>query len=137
MRAERAEGILRWLLIVLGGLAVLAVVPLVMPFSWMQAINDRLGLEPLAETRLAHYLTRSLSAVYAHLGVLVLYLARDVRRHRDLLIFVGWLTGILGVVLTAVDFAIGMPSSWSWGEGPPTVVCAWAIVWLGRRVRPA
>lgn len=137
MRGERAEKILKWLLYVLGGMAVTAVVPMVMPFAWMQALNDGLGLGPLDDTPLTQYLTRSLSAVYAHLGVLVIYLARDVRRYRQLLVFVGWLTGLLGVALTAIDFAIGMPASWSWGEGPPTVVCAAVIVWLARQVRPA
>ncbi len=137
MRAERAEAILKWLLYVLGGLAATAVVPMVMPFAWMQAANDALGLGPLDDTPLTQYLTRSLSAVYALLGVLVIYLARDVRRYRQLLIFVGWLTALLGAALTVIDFAIGMPASWSWGEGPPTVVCGLVIVWLARRVRPA
>jgi hypothetical protein len=137
MRAEKAETILKWLLIILGGMAATAVVPMVMPFAWMRGVNDALGLVPLVDTPLTQYLTRSLSAVYALLGVLTIYVGLHVRRSRRLIVVMGWLTAILGLVLTVIDFAIGMPASWSWGEGPPTVVCGWAMVWLAKRVRPA
>lgn len=137
MRSQTAEKALGWVLVVLGGLAAAAVVPMVMPFSWMQRINDALGLAPLADTPLTQYLTRSLSAVYALIGVLVIHIGLDVRRYRELIMFMGWLTAILGLALTVLDFAVGMPASWAWGEGPPTILCAWAMVWLARRVRPA
>ena len=137
MRTERAEIVLKWLLVVMGGLAATAVVPMVMPFSWMQSVNDSLGLEPLVDTPLMQYMTRSLSALYALLGVLTIYVGLDVRRYRRLILVMGWLTAILGLALTGIDFAIGMPPSWSWGEGPPTVLVAAAMIWLARRVRPA
>ncbi|MFQ5350126.1 MAG: hypothetical protein ACE5EG_06770 [Thermoanaerobaculia bacterium] len=135
MRSETAERVLKWLFIALGGLAATAVVPMTMPFAWMQAVNDAIGLEPLVDTPLAQYLTRSLSAVYALFGVMTIYIGLDVRSYRRLIVLIGWLTGLLGLALTVIDFAVGMPASWSWGEGPPTVVVAWAIVWLARRVR--
>jgi len=135
MRAETAEKILKWLLVVLGGLAATAVVPMVMPFAWMQGANDALDLAPLADTPLTQYLTRSLSAVYALFGVMTIYVGLDVRRYRRLIVVIGWLTGFLGLALTVIDFAVGMPASWSWGEGPPTVLCAWFMLWLARRVR--
>ncbi len=137
MGAQKAERILKWLLVILGGMAATAVVPLVMPFAWMQRVNDALGLAPLADTPLIQYLTRSLSGVYALFGVLTIYIGLDVRRYRRLIVVIGWLTCLLGVALTVVDFAVGMPPSWSWGEGPPTVLVAGAMIWLARRVRPA
>ena len=94
------------------------------------------GLEVLPDTPLTQYLTRTLSLVYGVFGLLTIYLARSVRRYRELLIYVGWLTLLMAVALTVLDFSIGMPASWSWGEGPPTVVVALAIVWLARRTRP-
>lgn len=136
MRPESAETGLKWLLLVLGGMAATAVVPMVMPFAWMQRANDALGLEPLVDTPLAQYLTRSLSAVYSLLGVLTIYVGCNVRRYGRLIEVMGWLTAALGIALTGIDFAVGMPASWSWGEGPPTVLCAWAMIWLARRVRP-
>lgn len=136
MRAETAEKVLKWLLVVLGALAATAVVPMVMPFAWMQSVNDAMGLEPLVDTPLAQYLTRSLSAVYALVGVLTVYIGWDVRRYQRLILCIGYLTALLGLALTGIDFAIGMPASWSWGEGPPTVVCAAFMIYLARRVRP-
>jgi hypothetical protein len=137
MRPEKAEKILKWLLVVLGGMASTAVVPMVMPFAWLQGANDALGLAPLADTPLTQYLTRSLSAVYALFGVMTIYIGLDVRRYRRLIVVVGWLTGLLGLALIVIDFAVGMPPSWSWGEGPPTVVGAGFMVWLAKRTRPA
>ena len=137
MKPETAEKSLKWLLLVLGGLATTAVVPMVMPFSWMQRVNDALGLSPLVDTPLTQYLTRSLSAVYSLLGVMTIYIGLDVRRYRRLIILVGFLTGLLGLALIFIDYAAGLPASWVWGEGPPTIVCAWVMVWLARRVRPA
>jgi hypothetical protein len=137
VRAARAESLLKWLLIVLGAMAATAVVPMVMPFAWMQRANDALGLAPLVDTPLAQYLTRSLSAVYALFGVLTIVIGCDVRRYRELIVVIGWLTALLGAVLTVIDFAVGMPPSWSWGEGPPTILLAGAMIWLAKRVRPA
>jgi len=134
MRAGAAERILFWLLILMGGMALCAVVPMVMPTAWMESVNDRLGLGPFPRSTLTEYLTRSLSAVYALFGATVVYVARDVRRYLDLIVFMGWLTVLLGVALTVLDFAIGMPASWSWAEGPPTIVVGWLFVWLARRV---
>ena len=136
MRAEVAEKVLKWLLVVLGALAATAVVPMVMPFAWMQSVNDALGLGPLVDTPLAQYLTRSLSAMYALVGVLTIYVGLDARRYRSLILVMGWLTAVLGLALSVIDFAIGMPASWSWGEGPPTVACAAFMIYLARRVRP-
>ncbi len=137
MRAETAERVLKWLLVVLGCMASTAVVPMVMPFAWMQGVNDALGLAPLADTPLTQYLTRSLSAVYALFGVMTIYIGLNIRPYRRLIVVIGWLTAVLGLALTVIDFASGMPASWSWGEGPPTIVCAGVMVWLAKRVRPA
>ncbi len=134
MKPKTAERILYWLLIVMGGMAASAIVPAAMPTRFMVAINDWLGLGPYPHSTLTEYLTRSLSILYAMLGALTIYVACDVRRYRDLLVFMGWLTVVLGAALTVLDFAIGMPARWSWGEGPPTIVVGLAIVWLARRV---
>ena len=136
MENEKAEAILRWVLYILGGLAALAFLPMVMPTSWMEATAVWLELEPLPRTPLAQYVTRSLCLVYGVFGVLTIFIAGRVRQHRQLLTLVACLTALMGLALTVLDFAIGMPASWSWGEGPPTMLCALAILWLARRVRP-
>lgn len=136
MNPDRAERILTWSLRVLGVVAALAIVAVAMPTSWMVAGAEWSGVAPFPDTVLGQYLARTLSALYALFGVLVLYIARDVRGNLDLIRFVGWLTIALGLLLTTIDFGVGMPPSWSWGEGPPTIVIGGAIVWLARRARP-
>jgi len=128
-----AARLLTWLAALNGALAALAIGAVVMPTRWMVAGAAWTGVGEFADTALTQYLVRSTSALYALLGVLMLYLSRDVRRHLDLLAFIGWLTMALGGILTVLDFAIGMPASWSWGEGPPTVLVGGAFVWLARR----
>lgn len=135
MTSSRAEKLIKWLLLVAGGMAATAVVPMVMPTDWMEAVNDRLGLGPFPRSTLTEYLTRSLSAVYALFGALTIHLGLNVRRYLDLIVVVARLTIVLGVVLTVLDASIGMPASWTWGEGPPTVVFGLALVWLARRAR--
>ena len=133
MKPNTAAKTLSWLLIIMGGLALLAVVPMVMPTAWMEAVNDSMGLGPFHRSPLVEYLTRSLSAVYALFGTLILYVGLNVRRYLPLIVVIGWLTVALGAALTGIDFAVGMPASWSWSEGPPTIVIGWVFVWLARR----
>lgn len=128
-----AERILAGLLALMGAIASLAVFAIVMPTAWMAAVNDWLGLGPFPRSPLVEYLTRSLSALYALLGVFTLYLAFHARRYLDLIVVIGWQTIALGLVLTAIDFTVGMPGHWSWTEGPPTVLIGWAFIFLARR----
>lgn len=118
----------------MGGLASLAILAVVMPTSWIVAGIDATGTGPFHDTPLNQYFIRTVSALYALLGVLVLYIASDVRRYRDLIVFIGWLTMVLGLVLTAVDFGVGMPAIWGWVEGPPTVLTGAAFLWLARKI---
>jgi hypothetical protein len=120
-------------LYVVGGMMSVAFVFVVIPTSTMAAIADWLGVGPLHRSPLTEYLTRSLSAMYGVLGVLHLYIARDVVRYLDLIIVIGWLTVLAGVIVTVVDFGAGMPLLWSWSEGPPTVLVGLLYVWLARR----
>ena len=134
MKPRTAERALVWLLRLLGVMTLMALFPMVMPAAWMASVNDWLGLGPFPHSPLTEYLTRSLSLLYALLGAFILYVSSDVRRYRDLIVVIGWLTMVLGSALTVIDFAIGMPPSWSWSEGPPTVLCGIVFVWLARRM---
>jgi hypothetical protein len=133
VRPETALRLLTWLLCILGGMMTAAYVAVVMPTTWMAEIAQWLDVGPLPRTTLTEYLTRSLSAIYGGFGLLHLYLARHTGRYLDLIVVIGWLTIALGVMLTVLDFGIGMPPLWSWGEGPPTIVSGWAFVWLAKK----
>ena len=74
------EWLLKLLLRILGAICVLAVIPLFMPRSWLEAGHQSLGLGPFPATPIAEYLARSVSALCAFYGGLLLMLARDVRR---------------------------------------------------------
>jgi len=135
VQQHTARQFLTWLLYVLGGMMSVAFLAVVMPTSSMAAIADWLGVGPLHRSPLTEYLTRSLSTMYGVLGVLHLYLAREVVRYLDLIVVIGWLTVLAGAIVTVVDFAAGMPLLWSWSEGPPTVLVGLAYIWLARRAR--
>ncbi|MCP4200612.1 MAG: hypothetical protein GY769_01600 [bacterium] len=132
--SSKAEATLTWLLRCLGGLTLLALVPMVMPTDWMAVVNDRLGLEPLPRSPLTEYLTRSLCAIYALVGALTLYVARDVRRYAGFVAFAGRLTVLLGVFLSLLGPWAGLPAVWVWWEGPPTIAVGVWMYWLARRV---
>jgi hypothetical protein len=135
VQQQTARRVLAWLLYILGGMMSVAFVAVVMPTSGMVAIADWLGVGPLQRSPLTEYLTRSLSTMYGVLGVLHLFLARDVVRYLDLIVVIGWLTVLAGAIMTVIDFAAGMPPLWSWSEGPPTALVGWAYIWLARRAR--
>jgi hypothetical protein len=63
--------------------------------------------------------------------------AWDVRRYQPFILFSSWLTVLLGVFYTVLDLWAGMPASWTWGEGPPTMLLGIWMVWLARRVEPS
>lgn len=135
MRTRTAERSLAWLLGIVGGMACLALVAVVMPTSWIEAGAELTGVGPFPDSPLTQYLARSLSLLYFMFGVLTVYLALNARRYLHEIALIGRLTIVLGLLLTAIDFAVGLPPVWSWGEGPPTVVIGALIVWLSRRAR--
>jgi hypothetical protein len=112
-----------------------AVVPVVMPFRWMEEIHRSLGLGELPDAVIVHYLTRSVSAFYAAHGAIILFISFDVRRYRGLILFLGWLSVVFGAALLILDAAVGMPLSWTIAEGPFVIVLGAAIVWLAAKAR--
>jgi hypothetical protein len=132
MRAEKALVIL---LRVAAGVLLLALVPVFFPHAWMAAINRVLGLGELPETAIIGYLTRSLSAMYAFHGALVLCVSLDVRRYRPFIICLAALGMVFGVFMLALDVVLGMPWSWTACEGPFILVLSTAILALAFRVK--
>ena len=111
MEMSRSETLLKLLLRVAGAVSLLAVVAVVMPRKWMAVGHDWLGLGALPEGPIVEYLARSLSALYATLGGLMLLVAADVRRHAAVITYLaGTHLALAGVVLVT-DISVGMP----WG----------------------
>ncbi|HEX41623.1 MAG TPA: hypothetical protein ENN81_06125, partial [Phycisphaerales bacterium] len=100
------------------GVAMLgALVFVFCPFGWMAAIHARMGLGTLEYTPVASYLIRTLSAMYAVLGALLLFMSSDVMRYRELIRFFGAIAVIGGLAVTVFDAALRLPLWWTALEG--------------------
>ena len=128
------ERILVSVLRITGGVSLLAAIFVFVPYSWMNAIHQRLGMGELPGNPVVGYLARSTSAFYALLGGLLLVLSRDVRRHRPVLTYLGIAVSSFGLVLLCVDWIEGMPQYWKVVEGPFVLLLGVAIFYLNHRV---
>jgi hypothetical protein len=81
IRTNSREWWIRLLLRILGTVCVLAMVPLFVPRSWLDVGHRYLGLGEFPTAPIAEYLARSVCALCAFYGGLLLLLARDVLRY--------------------------------------------------------
>ena len=116
----------------LGMGSLFALVPVVMPWSWMAATHRWLGLGEMPTGPIVEYLARSLSAFYAVMGALCLVVAADLERYRPLVRLLGTAFALMSVVLLGVDLAAGLPWWWSASEGPGGVVLGALMFFLAR-----
>ena len=131
---KRSENALRILLQIIGVVFLVALLAVVMPTPWMDTIHRRLGLGELPRAPIVEYLTRSLSLMYALLGALFLYMARDVRRYASLVSFFAAVSIVAGGILLGIDLYAGLPLDWIVFEGPVAVVLSVVLLVLARRV---
>ena len=131
------ESVLIWLLRISGVVVLLALAAVFLPIAWMAAIHAWLGLGDFPESPLVDYLTRSISALYAIHGGLLLLVSCDVRRHAAVVVYLA-VTGIgFGLLMIGVDLHAGMPLRWTIGEGPPVMILGIVILYLLRKARGA
>ena len=109
---------------------LLALVFVVAPRAWMEEIHTALGLGVFPDTPIVWYLARSTSAFYAMMGGLFWLASFDMRRQRLLLLFLGWWTVVLGVMLCGIDLWVGLPLSWTLSEGPMVILMGLALLYL-------
>jgi hypothetical protein len=133
-RSSSAERWLVLLLRVVGGVCLLALVPLWMPRSWKDAGHRWLGWGPFPTSPLAEYLARSVSALSGFYGGLLVALAADVRRYAPLIRYQAAAIMLLSASGVVVGSWAGMPL---WFVGGDAVAC-WAycvpMLLLVRRV---
>jgi hypothetical protein len=128
----KSEKVLVFLLRFVGVGSLLALVPVVMPFSWMAATHRWLGLGEMPTGQVVEYLARDLSAFYALMGALCLVIATDLERYRPLVRFLGVVVALMSVVFLGVDLSAGMPWRWTASEGPGGVVFGVLLFVLAR-----
>lgn len=109
-----------------------ALVPVFMPFSWMAAIHDWLGLGEMPTAPIVEYLARCLSAFYAFYGTLCLLAASDLDRYRPLVRLLALALLLMGIVFSWVDVVSGMPWWWLAIEGPPAIGVGALLLFLAR-----
>ena len=102
------------------------------PTAWMAVAHTHLGLGPFPDAPLTAYLTRSLSALYAVHGAVIVRVSFDVPRFRPLVGFLGWLHVVFGLTTLGIDLAAGMPWFWTAVEGPGVAAGGALVLWLNR-----
>jgi hypothetical protein len=128
------EKALMILLRIAGLISLSALAASVMPFAWMMDIHRFLGMGELPEGPIIGYLTRSLSAMYALHGAIVLFVSWDVRRYLPLVKCLAVLAIAFGAGMLWLDVTVGMPPAWTACEGPFFVVLGGVMLWLAGRV---
>jgi len=124
------------LLLRLDGLIMLAaLLPSMMPFTWMKEIHRCLEMGELPDGPIIGYLTRSLSIMYAMHGALLFFVSWDVRRYLPVVKFLAVRTILFGLWLTALDIVVGMPMFWTILEGPILVLLYGVVLWLTGNLR--
>ncbi|MDX2199905.1 MAG: hypothetical protein SF069_13155 [Phycisphaerae bacterium] len=131
---ETAARLLTILLRLIGGVMLLATLAVAMPTKWMAWTHTQIGLGDLPRGPIVEYLTRSLSALYAVHGAVLLMLAMDVRRYRAVIAGVGGLHAAFGLTTVWIDWVAGMPMWWTANEGGPVAVVGGVIFWLARQI---
>jgi hypothetical protein len=115
----------RWLALLLrcvGGVALLALIPLWMPRGWIDVGHRWLGWGEFPASPIAEYLARSVSSLCAFYGGLLVALSFDVRRYRPLIRYQTIAIMALSACGVVVGRWAGMP--W-WFVGGDAIAC-WA-----------
>jgi hypothetical protein len=122
---DRLSSAERWLVLLLrlvGGVCLLALIPLWMPRSWIDAAHQWLGWGPFPPGPIAEYLARSVSSLSAFYGGLLIALSSDVRRYSPLIRYQAVAIMFLSACGLIVGGWAGVPR---WFVGGDAVAC-WA-----------
>lgn len=130
------EILLRRLLRVSAIVTGLAIVPMWMPRSWMEATHEAIGLGRLPDEPIVDYMARTLSALYAVYGGLLAVLSADVRRYRAVIVYLSLVSIGFGLWVAVLDSSLEFPISWALTEGSIVVVLGSVMLALALRIPP-
>lgn len=123
------------LLQLIGGLLLCATLAVFLPREWLVDIHQALGLGTFPAAPVTEYLARTIAAIYALHGGMLLMVSRDVVRHAPLVCYLAVTGCAFGAVVLVVDIGTGMPIWWIAVEGPSTIAVNLLIVTLLWRAR--
>ena len=129
---NRKQAVTAWIFRLVGLSGMLAIVAVVMPFSWMAATHEFLGLGEMPEGAIVEYLARSLSAIYAVLGVILWKVSFRFIEHMELIRLLGYVFTVFGGALCWIGAKAGMPLSWILLEGPPSMLFGLWVIYACR-----
>ena len=118
----------------IGGCGLFAIPAIFLPYSWMNAVHEYVGLGELPDAPIVSYLARSLATFYAAASVVILFVSFDIRRYRSFVKLFAVIFVAIGFVLLGIDVAVGMPTSWTLSEGPRAIVVGLLILWLQQKI---
>ncbi|MCH2126935.1 MAG: hypothetical protein MK165_19235 [Pirellulaceae bacterium] len=121
---------------ILGGIDLVAAIPVVMPRTWMEIGHELVGLGTLPEGPIVGYAIRTVSLMYVLRGCLLIYLSFQVTRYWNLLHWFGVLAVLHGVVVLGIDLVEDLPTWWQCFEGVSFSLTGVAILVTQRLVRP-
>lgn len=107
---KMTEWWLRLILRIFGTICVLAMIPLFMPRSWIEASHQLLELGQFPTAPIAEYLARSVSALCAFYGGLLWVLSRDVHRFVDIIKYQAVAMMLLSAVGIFAGVRAGIPA---------------------------
>jgi hypothetical protein len=124
------EKSLIYLLRITGMVMAVALVFVFCPTSWIDASHQWLGLGPLPTGPMIQYLARTESALYAFLGLILLFVSFDTPRYHPLIRFMAWITIPFSIGVTILDTMLQLPLFWTAGEGPATLFLGIILLFL-------
>ena len=128
------EKLLKLLMLGFGICCSLAIIPLLMPTSWMAACHEWLGLGSFPGAPIAEYLARMTSGLCALLGVLGLLLATNVRRYAAIIRLLAISLATLEIINLLYGFSSGLPAWWIWSDAIGAGGFALAVIYLQQNI---
>jgi hypothetical protein len=122
-----------YLLRITGIVMVIALFFVFCPTNWIDASHQWLGLGPLPQGPMIQYLARTESALYAFIGMILLFVSFDTPRYLSLIRFMAWITIPFSIGVTFLDAALQLPLFWTAGEGPFTLLLGIILLILTHR----
>ena len=134
---NNAERWLKILLFLFGLPAAFAIVPFVMPFSWMATTHEWLGMGALPQRPIVDYLARYASGFSAFYGWLLLLLMTDVRRYAPIITLQAVAILVMSGISAIFGWRSGMPLWWIFADVISCWLCCGAMLWLQTKIAPA
>jgi hypothetical protein len=101
----------RLLFIVVANLG-LAIGAVFMPAAWMEEIARVLGVGPLTDNGLVHYLARQTSALYVLHAATIAIIAVQLPKSLPMIVPLGFVTIGFSALMLYIDLVEGMPMYW-------------------------